>query len=153
MKQEATWAIGAWRNRSPLAYAIQTWTRSVYNHVGLVTPENVVIEATWPRVRERMLKPGERVDFFTLDLSDEKWMEVERFMRSQVGVKYDVRGLLRFVTRVPHSENGKWFCSELVFHALQRVGVQLQERIGAEQVPPFGVVMSPLLYRDERRAA
>jgi hypothetical protein len=143
-----THRIGFWRDKSAIAYAIQTQTRSIYNHCGLITPQGTVIEATFPRTRERAFSRWEPCDTFVIDGAvQDQWLTVESFMRGEARLKtpYDIRGVLRFVSKVPHRENGKWFCSELVFYACQLAGIQLLDRIGAEQVSPGHLVTSPLL--------
>ncbi len=142
------YSIGAWYGSGFFAAAVETWTRSVYYHAGLVTPDGTVLESQWPDgVRQRPLRPDENVVRFGVEgCSLDRWRLAEQFCREQIGKKFDLRGVFRFVTKVPHSQNGKWFCSELVFQAFLVAGIPLLERVGAEQVPPAGIVRSPLLY-------
>lgn len=67
------------------------------------------------------------------------------FAMAQVGKKYDYLGVARFVTRRPSKGNEKWFCSELVFEAFRRAGVNLFHRIEAWEVSPSMISYSPLL--------
>lgn len=94
------------------------------------------------------------VSHFNLDLA-------ERYLLDQVGKPYDVRGVLRFITRndpqpyypdtfkVGLYNPDKWFCSCLVFAALLHGGCKLLERVPPWRVSPNLINLSPLLQLDD----
>ena len=77
------------------------------------------------------------------------WDAACAFAENQIGASYDWRSVLKFVTRTPAKENGKWFCSELVFKALE-VSYLRPLQMKAEYVNPGHLPASPYLRRDER---
>jgi len=70
-----------------------------------------------------------------------------KFAMAQVGKAYDFTSVLRFISRRQErrTDSGKWFCSELVFAALQKGGVNVLERIQPWAVSPGMLACSPLL--------
>lgn len=143
--------VALYRGVSPLSRAIRWQTRGEYSHAAIVLPCGSVIEA-WPGgVQEnpclgKAHTPGTRVDLFDVPgLTGAMVHEVERFLRSEIGCGYDYLGVLRFVSRRRGAHDEKWFCSELVFEALRRVGIYLLARVEAWRVSPTDLGMSPLL--------
>ena len=61
---------------------------------------------------------------------------------------YDWRSVFKFMTRIPARENGKWFCSELVFRAIEKTYMRLLQ-MKAEYVNPGHLGASPYLRRDD----
>jgi hypothetical protein len=72
---------------------------------------------------------------------------VRKFAQAQLGKKYDYTALyaLPFVAR-DYSSPDKWFCSELVFAALQEGGAVVLSRVPKHRVTPAMIYSSPLLY-------
>jgi uncharacterized protein YycO len=66
---------------------------------------------------------------------------------SQLRKRYDYRSVARFITRRQEERNGngRWFCSEFVFAACQKAGVNLLERIEPWACSPGLLALSPLL--------
>lgn len=94
----------------------------------------------------------------TIDLTGEQETELEQFLLEQISKPYDLKAVLQFLAVLrliagdnPHEvqearkKRGRWFCSELIFAALQHVGVQLLERIEPWQVSPGLLALSPLI--------
>jgi uncharacterized protein YycO len=48
-----------------------------------------------------------------------QWQEAVDFATARIGQGYDWRNVFRFLTRIPGRENQRWFCSELVFKAIE----------------------------------
>lgn len=57
------------------------------------------------------------------DMGVRKEKLMKEWCESQVGKKYDYRGILRFFVGVKEDNPDKWFCSEICCAALQRVRV------------------------------
>lgn len=72
---------------------------------------------------------------------------VERFLLDELDKSYDYGSVLRFVSReqAARRDSGKWFCSELVFAALQKGGLNLLSRIEPWAVSPGLLAYSPYL--------
>jgi hypothetical protein len=60
---------------------------------------------------------------------------------------YDYLSVLRFVTKSPARENGRWFCSEFVFKFLADAGMRLLLRIPSAEVAPSHIPLSPWLIQ------
>ena len=91
-------------------------------------------------------------DTFGVDAFDVKgasavdWDNAIAFAMSHVGARYDYAGVIRFVTRTKGPwQNDRWFCSELVYEAFARFGIELLARVDAENVSPAMLGFSPLL--------
>lgn len=137
----------------PIATLVKWFTRSHYSHAAILIPgTNRVIESyPFKGVRERELtaKDWERIHVYEVPgMTGKMWDAACAFGQSQMGKPYDFRSVLKFVTRTPAKENGKWFCSELVFQMLAVSYLRiLQKR--AEYVDPGDLPASPFLRRDE----
>lgn len=105
---------------------IRWWTFGPYSHVELIDKRGNLYSASqhhnMVRVARFRLKP-EHWDVFELsdNLSEKRALY---FIRSQMHFKYDWIGiLLSQVIPLRIHEPNKWFCSELVFAALQHAGL------------------------------
>ena len=142
--------IGLYRHTGFISWAIKLQTRSEYSHVSLLFSDNVLIEATWPKVRKvENPKPDLKCDWFDLLVTEDQERTMRCFCEAQIGKPYDLTMVLRFVTRQQESRKstGKWFCSELAFAAAQKAGINLLERIEPWAVSPELVSLSPLLVK------
>lgn len=95
-----------------------------WNHVGIVTPDDTVIHATFNKgvIEEPFAN-------FAARYQPHEVVEVGvthpeagiRFAREQIGCKYDWWGILEFVVRDPLQRRDRWHCVELaetaIFHA------------------------------------
>jgi len=144
-----------YRGRGPISKAIQWQTRSVYSHAAILLPDGVtVIEAMqFKGVRTRSLYDPtvkDAYDQFTVaSFGPLQWAMVERFCRKELGSGYDYRNILRFITRTSSGSDSRWFCSELVFAAVQSAGLNLLERIQAWAISPGDLGLSPYLVEDK----
>jgi uncharacterized protein YycO len=125
----------------PIAWVVRWQSRAKYSHAAFLLPCGQRVIESYPgagvRIRHLSRKDWANIDLFeveglTLDLS----RQVLAFCERERGKPYDWRSVLRFVSRTPARENGKWFCSELVFAALGHVGLDLLARIEAHNVSP-----------------
>lgn len=135
------------------------FTNSHYSHTSLLVG-GWVYEAEFGAGVTRKL-PNETApadESFPIVLPAAQFYELQRFLVAQVGKKYDLKAVLRFLAIVrlvggddpstiqeARRQRGRWFCSELTFAALQHVGVNLLARIQPWQVSPGMLALSPLL--------
>ena len=134
------------RGAGLIGTAIRWQTRSQYSHASLVyadrsgNPSNLSIESREFRgVRRHIITPEEwkAVDLFDVpSMSAAMWHDAFTFAHRQLGKGYDWRGVARFVTRIPATENDRWFCSELVCAALRYAGERVLQRIDCCEVSP-----------------
>ena len=144
--------ILAFEGISPVSWAIRLQTLCNTSHVAWETRAGTVIEAVpWHGVvcsddPWRYHTPGTKIKVFDFasPLTDEEGRVALRWLLKQVGKKYDYRGVIRLVTRVPHPENDKWFCSELVSAVCREIARPIS-RLPDHHVIPRDIVVSPKL--------
>lgn len=144
------------KGKTLISRLIRWQTRSEYSHASLILDDGTCIEAVEGHgVRQQVLwRPTGHapIDLFMVGahgLSRTAGIMIERWARSQIGKPYDWTMVVRFVSRrqASRKESGKWFCSELVFAALQKGGVDLLERVEPWEVSPGLLSKSPLLTK------
>ena len=138
----------------PIASIVKWQSRSHYSHAALLIPGTNRVLESYPfygvRTRELKAKDWERIHAYEVPgMTPRMWDAACDFAANQIGSSYDWRSVLKFVTRTPAKENGKWFCSELVFKALE-VSYLRPLQMKAEYVNPGHLPASPYLRRDER---
>lgn len=94
-----------------------------------------------------------RHEIKTINCSNEQKRKFEEFMLSQVGKKYDWKAYLGFLYPKGHFENPeKWFCSELIFEALNYAGIKMfNEDLGSEVVMPRDIFVHKFLKKSDER--
>lgn len=133
--------------------AIRWQTRGTVDHAALEFGGREIIEATWPRVRRRFsrLLPRDRrsVEVYEVDATRDQANAVRDFCLRQVGKRYDLSSVFRFVSRKQASRKAAevWFCSELVYAGLREGGIDLFQRTEPWEVSPEMLRRSPLLTR------
>lgn len=145
--------IALHRGRGFIGKAIQWQSRSVYSHASVLLDEATAIEAReFKGVRmvfaNMLAQPGERVDHFAVaGLTEAQAATVREFLYAQIGKPYDYTMVARFISRrqASRKSKGKWFCSELVFAAFAKAGVNLLDRVEPWAVSPGLLSLSPLL--------
>lgn len=144
------------RGTSLIGRLIRWQTRSAYSHASIVTPDGWFIEAREGiGVRALSLLPnqpipaakGEQVDKFHIEATHAQVRAIVAFARAQTGKPYDYTMVARFVSRRAESRAsaGKWFCSELVYAALQAAGLEPLRATQPWEVSPGLLARSPLL--------
>lgn len=134
-----------------IARLIRWQTRSDYSHASLVFDDGAVIEARegyGVRCLDSLQqRPGETIELYEIEMNEDQAQEIYDFALAQVGKGYDWTMVARFVTRRQESRSttGKWFCSELVYAALQQGGITLLRRTEPWEVSPGLLGKSPLL--------
>lgn len=145
--------IALYRGRGFVSWLIQMQTRSVYSHAAMLVPgsPNRVIESREFRgVQHHTLTENEmrHIDWFAIPaMSDEQYLEAYNAAQSELGMPYDYWSVIRFVTKSPARENGRWFCSEFVFKFLADAGMRLLLRIPSAEVAPSHIPLSPWLIQ------
>src|SRR5688572_7314948 len=140
------------KGRGLLNALIRWQTRSCYSHAALLLPDKRTIIEAWPEggVQEKVVNDWANIDIFDVPMmSKEKWRVAEEFARKQVGKQYDFLAIIRFVDRAKMPRNNKWFCSELVFEALEHAGVTLLFNIPSWAVAPGHLAWSTRLKLDK----
>jgi uncharacterized protein YycO len=148
LKVQAPGFILLFKGRGIVSAMIRLQTRSEYSHAALLYPDGSTLVESWQGsgVRRKTITDFRDVDAFIVPgMTEVQWKDAFKFAAAQVGLGYDYRSVARFVTRVSAKENGRWFCSELVFAALQYSGVELLHRITAAEVAPGHLALSPLI--------
>lgn len=138
------------RGKGCVASLIKWQTRSRYSHAAILTSDGTLIQSQG--------KPGVHAipdwiqtrDAELFDVQGLKWEDENTalsFLSDQIGKPYDFLMVARFVSRLQENRksSGKWFCSELVFAALQKAGVDLLRDTEPWEVSPGLLSKSPLL--------
>ena len=163
------------RGEGMVSRLIQWQTRSQYNHVAVELSDGSIIEAWEGDVIQAVKasffpkwfphdgvrvhsgwhdlalghKPGTQIDVFSVPNDfDHSGMEV--FLKAQIGKPYDVRGVLKFVSRRPAKNDGYWFCSELCHAAALQAG-WLMVRGESWAMSPRDIGLTPGLVFDGSR--
>jgi len=123
-----------------------------YGSDDFIEHDPVVIEAWWPEVRigrfSEVHTPGTPFTVFRVPVTLKEKVKIEDFLMRQIGRKYDVIGLLAFLTRLKRvAKNNYWFCSELTFAAFKNAGVELLKFTEPQEVTPALFLKSPLLEK------
>lgn len=135
--------------RGAISALIRWQTRGNYSHAALMDASDGSIIEAWQGagVRRRRLEDWSGVDAFNVQgMTPEMWAEACAWAASHIGDRYDYRSVFRFMTRKDCSPDDVWFCSEIVFAALEHVGIRLL-RTDAWRVSPEMLSMSPLLIQ------
>jgi len=134
-------AVLLYRGSGFIGRAIRWQTRSPYSHAAIVVNQWVYEAREFKGVIKRPLRESdldEAVWFNVKPFPSEKFSALVQWMESQVGKKYDYLMVLRFISRRQETREstGKWFCSEFVFAALQKIGVLLFNHTEPYEVSP-----------------
>ena len=121
------------------------FSRGGYSHCCVVLNDGSIIEAKpftsvrWCKSMTEKLECNSKIDIFEVVTNSEQDKIIEDFLKKQLGKKYDYLSVIGFVlydTNEGRKKYGKWFCSELVFAAFQKAGIDLLKRIDAWKVSP-----------------
>jgi len=91
---------------------------------------------------------GTKYTIFSLKVTLKEKEEVEKFLYSKMGSKYDYLGLLGFVARRSTEDSNKYFCSEFLYTALLYAKVKLFRTLTPTQVYPALFIESVLLKEE-----
>ena len=143
------------RGRGIISTLIRWQTRGAYSHAALLLRDGRIIES-WQGdgVRVKRLDNWEGIDFYDIPgMTGSDWDDALEFALDKVGSGYDYSGIFRFITRSKGKEDDSWFCSELVYAALQSADCHLFREIPADEVSPGLLAISPLVTPINRNYA
>ena len=113
--------IGGW--------AIRFFTWSEWNHVAIEI-DDIVYDATLDggvtsNTISHFKNRWGRTEVFEIDLPDVD--QTRDFLLQQIGKSYDISAIFGFMFRRDWDSQDRWFCSELVFIALSKGGVNFSQ--------------------------
>jgi uncharacterized protein YycO len=130
---------------------IRWQTRGEYSHASMLMDDGSVIESREGhgvrRLPRLVRRKGETIDLFNFFHSPEQNRQITTFLEAQIGKPYDYTMVARFVTRrqASRAQSGKWFCSELIYAALQQAQLPVFRATDPWEVSPGLLARSPLL--------
>jgi len=141
---------------SPTSRLIRWWQWGFpYTHIAYcldLSDQNdpIVVEAWWNGVRKGWFSevhtPGTEFAVYSVQVTEKQKEKIENFLQQRLGKPYDWLGILGFPLRNWKLEKkDRWFCSELVFTAFQRAGVELLKNTHPSEVSPRLFLKSPIL--------
>ena len=123
--------LGLVKGKGFLDWLIRCYTGSDYSHAFLFEG-NTKIEAIAPvGVRKANLtdySPKSDIDVYDILLPEPKKKKMWEYMNSQIGKKYDYKGVLHFVLPFWRQSKYRFFCSELIAEAMAYAGVILAKK-------------------------
>lgn len=133
--------------RGLISALIRWQTRGRYSHAALLLPDGRIVEAwSGDGVRVKRLTDWSGVDCYMIPgMTAAQWDDAIAFALDQLGKGYDYWAIVRFISRERMPDNDRWFCSELVFAAIEHAGVRLFERTHSWSISPGTLEISPLL--------
>lgn len=148
MESDDTVKILLFRGGDCISWLVKAQTRSPYSHAALLAACGCCVIESYPfagvRMRKLTAQDIARIDAFDVPgITQDQWQAARAFAYTQMGRPYDIISVLRFVDKLPASENGKWFCSEIVHESFVQVGHPLLERINSAEVSPAMIAWSP----------
>jgi len=128
---------------------IRWFTRSEWSHVDLVMRDGSLIGALpFKGVVQRKHSEAQGTHkTLYVDVPVETAEKAYQFARDQLGKKYDWTAVSAFGFRRDWQVEKKWFCSELVFCAIKKAGVNLLNE-KRWRVSPRDLSISPLLTKE-----
>jgi uncharacterized protein YycO len=144
--------IALFKNTSVVSSTIRKYTRSPYSHCALILDDGRVIEAReFKGVRvlaslNDAMDKGSIADIYDFDATPEQILEIQEFLTQQIGKEYDYLMIVGFVVRASREgrkSTNRWFCSELVYAALEKANIILLNNIKPWEVSPGILSYSP----------
>jgi len=149
--------FGCYRGTSITSRLIRWFTWSQYGHVAIYRRDrpagNQIVESwrkgvvtTWAWNDNHT--PGTPVELYAYRDQPEPAMvdNANTWLDKQVGKKYDLRGIIRFVARCKSHIDNRWFCSELAQAYAIECGCPVVRK-EPYKVAPCDFVESPLLVK------
>lgn len=144
------------RGRGVISWAIRTFTRGEYSHVGVWFEDKTLYEAwqgsgkhLWRNSGVRRIpnwKPSGGIDIYKLEVTERQYEDAQRYAESQVGTGYDYRGVIRFVTKCKPPEDTNNFCSAYAFDIAKAARRYLLHAPAGEYINPNVLSYSPFLF-------
>ena len=146
-----TMRIALTRGNHIVSRLIQRFTRGQYSHAAVILHDDSVIESISKGVSKFpkfVVKKNQSANVYWVDVTKEQEEIIEKFLHDQLGKKFDTWMIFGFVLctgREKRKSRRRWFCSELVFAAFEKAGVNLLERTKPWLVSPTMLSYSPKL--------
>lgn len=147
--------VALYRGTSLISKLIRWQSRSVYSHAALIDLGTNQVWEAWqyvgvqgPHGAGDFHTPGTQVDVFQIvpALTPAQETLLLHYAKSQVGRRYDYRGVLHFISRRSGGDpRARLFCSEYVHQAFFQAGRPLLARVISDRVAPGHLAWSPLL--------
>lgn len=139
--------VRLYRGSGLISSLIKFQTRSDYSHACFVIDDFIFESKEFIGVQKVKVNNSGDYDEFNLEISQQQKKDLLTFLYAQLGKPYDYTMVIRFVTRQQEqrASSGRWYCSELIVAALNKVGLRLLERIEPWAVSPAILGISPLL--------
>ena len=96
-------------------------------------------------------KTGTPYEVYSLEVTPEQKKNLEDFLLKQVGKKYDHIGLIGFASRKDTNDTDRFFCSELLYQGLLKVGIKLFNTLRPIQIFP-SLLMEPTNFKFEYKS-
>lgn len=142
-----------YKGRGLIGSPVMWQTRGPYSHAAIQIGDRVYESRFLTGVVNRQFGAKDILaDRYVVELTDVQIPRLEKWLDEQVGKKYDLTMVFRFITRMQEARrsSGKWFCSEYVYAGFQKVGVELLARTEPWEVSPNLLRRSPKLRLEER---
>jgi hypothetical protein len=145
--------LALYKGTSIVSQAIKFFSWSEYSHASWVT-ENGGEYESWDGVGVQYSAKfgaahtkGTFVDLFNIKITSQETYNLELFFKSQIGKKYDYKGILGFLMRKDYESVEKWFCSELIMEGFIKINNPVLKNIPSYKVYPGMLAYSPLFEK------
>jgi uncharacterized protein YycO len=127
-------ALIRWQTRGGFSHAAVYLDGCIYESNPGGVRKHDVRGQTWAEVE----KDRGSITVVDVPVAPTQENDIRNFLEAQLGKGYDYTMVVRFVTRQQESREstGKWFCSELVFAAFLKAGIDLLGRTEPWEVSP-----------------
>jgi uncharacterized protein YycO len=131
---------------------IKYHSRGEYSHAAMIFGDCIIeawADRIFPPKGEVYQRPlgfghtkGTEIDVFRINpkfIDESKVENANNFLLHQVGKGYDFKMVFAFITRRSkegRSSTDKWFCSELAYVYMEKLGVPLFKRTNAWEITP-----------------
>lgn len=142
--------IVLFRGKGLVSALIRFQTRGTFSHAALLV-DNTLYES-WQgagvRKKENWIQPTDgSIAMFAVEVGAQQKSDAVRFLEKELGCAYDYISVLRFISRRDGGSPNRWFCSELVFCALERADIHLFNESQGWQISPDLLKRSTLAER------
>lgn len=141
---------------------IRWYTKSEFNHVGLLVDNYNIVEATrfgvlcTPINQYIALQKKNKLKFKIYrvsDLNKEDALKVVKFAKKQVGKSYDFIQFIcvaclylwKKVRRIEPIDLSGWVCSELVAESFYEIGIVFSEEVDPDNITPKDIAQSNII--------
>jgi len=151
------------KNFDILSKLIRWYTKSEFNHVGIIVDNKYIVEAI-PKYGVRLFtlqnyknqKEAGELDFIICkvkNLSESERKIVETFALKQVGKSYDFVQLIcvgilymfRKLRKLEPIDLNGWLCSELVAESFYEVGIKFKKDVDPDNITPKDIYTSEVI--------